>query len=82
VPSKQPDEIGLLTDAFNQMLGEIEITQNSLKKAHEDLEQRVEKRTEQLRQANDALVRNETELQQAKNAAEGANRAKAISWPT
>jgi len=70
------DEIGLLTDAFNQMLGEIEITQNSLKKAHEDLEQRVEKRTEQLRQANDALVRNETELQQAKNAAEGANRAK------
>jgi signal transduction histidine kinase/DNA-binding NarL/FixJ family response regulator len=70
------DEIGLLTDAFNQMLGEIEIGQNSLRRAHEDLEQRVEKRTEQLRQANDALVRNETELQHAKNAAEAANRAK------
>ncbi len=70
------DEVGLLTDAFNQMLGEIELGQNSLRSAHEELEQRVEKRTEQLRQANDALVKNETELQHAKNAAESANHAK------
>jgi signal transduction histidine kinase/DNA-binding response OmpR family regulator len=73
---KSQDEIGVLTDAFNQMLGEIEIGQNSLRRAQEELEQRVEKRTEQLRQANEALVKNETELQHAKDAAEGANRAK------
>ena len=70
------DEIGLLTDAFNQMLGEIEIGQTSLRNAHEELERRVEKRTEELRQANNALVQNESELQKAKEAAEAANRAK------
>src|SRR3989440_308516 len=75
-PKRSEDEVGLLTEAFNQMLVEIEIGQNSLRNAHEELERRVEKRTEQLRQANDALVRNETELQHAKNAAEAANRAK------
>jgi signal transduction histidine kinase/DNA-binding response OmpR family regulator len=73
---KSQDEVGLLTDAFNQMLGEIERGQNSLRSAHEELEQRVEKRTEQLKAANEALVKNETELQHAKNAAESANRAK------
>src|SRR5207244_1982403 len=70
------DEIGLLTDAFNQMLGEIEIGQNSLRNAHEQLERRVQERTEELRQANNALVRNETQLQQAKEAAESANKTK------
>src|SRR5258706_13294642 len=57
-PKRSEDEVGLLTDAFNQMLAEIEIGQNSLRNAHEELEQRVEKRTEQLMQANQAFVRN------------------------
>jgi signal transduction histidine kinase/DNA-binding response OmpR family regulator len=70
------DEIGLLTDAFNQMLGEIEIGQVSLRTAHEELERRVEERTEALRRANNALVQNETELQHAKEAAESANKTK------
>jgi signal transduction histidine kinase/DNA-binding NarL/FixJ family response regulator len=70
------DEIGLLTDAFNQMLGEIEIGQDSLRGAHEELEQRVEERTEELRRANNALVQNETELQQAKEAAVAASESK------
>src|SRR5437899_2381474 len=59
-----------------EKLGEIELGQASPRPAHEELEQRVEKRTEQLKQANEALVRNEAELQHAKEAAEAANRAK------
>jgi PAS domain S-box-containing protein len=44
------DEIGHLVDGFNQMLGQIEHRDADLKKAHHDLELRVDKRTEELRQ--------------------------------
>ena len=45
------DELGRLTDAFNQMLGEIQSRDTDLAKAREELERRVEERTYELREA-------------------------------
>ncbi len=56
------DEIGVLGQAFNQMLDRIEQRDRLLQQAHDELEERVEERTR--------------ELQQAKDAAEQASRAK------
>lgn len=56
------DEVGLLTTRFNAMLERIENQDNELRKQQELLEQRVEDRTAQLRQATER--------------AEGASRAK------
>ncbi|MCZ6494294.1 MAG: response regulator, partial [Planctomycetota bacterium] len=63
------DELGVLTDALNQMLGEIESRGQELTKARDELEERVEKRTRD-------LARSRAELETAKEAAERANRAK------
>jgi two-component system, sensor histidine kinase len=56
------DELGVLDDGFNDMLGQIERARHDLQQARDELEDRVARRTEEL------LV--------AKEAAEGANRAK------
>jgi len=56
------DELGQLTDGFNNMLGEIQSKDAQLAKAHQTLEKRVEQRTEALSEAVDN--------------AEAANRAK------
>jgi signal transduction histidine kinase len=63
------NEVGTLADSFNRMVSELSYTQarnqqllDELKQLNEDLEQRVEQRTE--------------ELKIAKNQAEAANRAK------
>jgi signal transduction histidine kinase/DNA-binding response OmpR family regulator len=56
------DEIGHLIDSFNEMLGQIEARESELKQHRERLEQLVEERTRELREARDA--------------AETANRAK------
>jgi signal transduction histidine kinase/DNA-binding response OmpR family regulator len=63
------DEIGVLTDGFNQMLGEIEMRGIALTRARDELEERVEERTRDLAQSR-------AELETAKEAAERANRAK------
>jgi len=56
------DELGTLTDAFNQMLGRIEDQDRELRRHATDLEQRVEKRTHELQERNEALRRNAAEL--------------------
>ena len=70
------DEVGALTDAFNDMLGEIERRTRELEASNrrvtqlnEDLEQRVRERTAQLERSNEELAR-------ATEAAQQANRAK------
>jgi signal transduction histidine kinase/CheY-like chemotaxis protein len=63
------DELGVLTDAFNDMLGEIQRRDSALQRARDELEERVEARTHDLK-------RSERELRVAKEAAEQANVAK------
>ena len=62
VVRESDDEIGLLVDGFNEMLGEIEHREASLQRHREQLESEVLART--------------AELREAKNKAEDANRAK------
>jgi len=63
------DELGTLCKGFNAMLARIELARGELLRAHDQLEERVAQRTEELTRTNE-------ELQQAMQAAEAANRAK------
>src|SRR3989442_4075623 len=61
-PKLGEDELGTLTDAFNQMLGRISDQDRELRRHATDLEQRVEERTHALQERNEALRRNAAEL--------------------
>ncbi|HEX4629215.1 MAG TPA: ATP-binding protein [Gemmatimonadales bacterium] len=68
-PKLGADELGALTDAFNQMLGRIEEQERALRAGKEELqhyatelEQRVAERTHELEERNDALRQNTAEL--------------------
>ncbi len=68
-PKFGEDELGMLTDAFNQMLGRIEDQDRALRRSQEELqhyaaglEQRVTERTYELEERNEALRRNTAEL--------------------
>src|SRR2546422_2374778 len=61
-PKLGADELGVLTDAFNQMLGRIEDQKNELQRYATDLERRVEERTHELQDRNESLRRNAAEL--------------------
>ncbi|MDQ7062829.1 MAG: response regulator [candidate division KSB1 bacterium] len=61
-PVKSPDEVGQLAEAFNRMVANLEAAHSQLEAINQDLENRVEERTRELRAA--------------KEAAEAANRAK------
>ena len=61
-PKLGADELGTLTDAFNQMLGRIEDQDRELRRHATDLEQRVEERTHELQESNETLQRNAAEL--------------------
>jgi light-regulated signal transduction histidine kinase (bacteriophytochrome)/HAMP domain-containing protein len=68
-PKLGEDELGALTDAFNQMLGRIEdqnralrASQDELQRYANELEQRVEARTHELQERHEALRRNAAEL--------------------
>lgn len=49
------DELGVLTDAFNQMLTQVQAGHAALRIAHDELERRVEVRTAELKEANEQL---------------------------
>jgi len=61
-PKIGEDELGTLTDAFNQMLGRIEDQNSELRRYATELEQRVAERTHELEERNEALRRNAAEL--------------------
>ncbi|MGH9328767.1 MAG: response regulator [Terriglobia bacterium] len=63
------DELGRLTDQFNEMLGQIEQRDEELKRHRNNLEEEVAARTAELTKMN-------TQLLEAKEKAEEANRAK------
>ncbi|HYR89233.1 MAG TPA: response regulator [Terriglobia bacterium] len=63
------DEVGLLIDGFNEMLGQILERDGELRRHHENLEDEVEARTLELRKIN-------VEMTAAKEKAEEASRAK------
>jgi len=55
VPVHGRDELGLLGEAFNDMLTQIQWRDSALQQAHDELEQRVIERTAQLEAANHEL---------------------------
>jgi signal transduction histidine kinase/CheY-like chemotaxis protein len=68
-PKATDDEVGVLADSFNGMLGEIERRSQEVLRLNEELEARVRERTAQLEASN-------VELKRATEVAEKANRAK------
>jgi signal transduction histidine kinase/CheY-like chemotaxis protein len=68
-PKATDDEVGVLAESFNGMLGEIERRSQEVLRLNEELEARVRERTAQLEASN-------AELRLATAAAEKANRAK------
>ena len=77
------DELGMLCDDFNNMLGHIERSEKSLQQVLDELEIRVQDRTLELSRTNQALTqeigerkRTEAELKVAKKVAETANQSK------
>ena len=58
------DELGQLVDGFNEMLGQIQDRDSKLQKANDELEARVEERTQNLREEISERFRAENALQQ------------------
>ncbi len=70
------DELGTLTDGFNDMLAEIEKSHLRLEAYQNELEKRVQLRTQELAASRDEALAANEQLSQARDAAELANRAK------
>jgi signal transduction histidine kinase/DNA-binding response OmpR family regulator len=70
------DELGKLVKSFNQMLERIQERDAALKGAKEDLELRVDARTEELQKEIVERMQAETGMRRAKEAAEAASQAK------
>ena len=62
------DEMGLLTDALNQMLTQIQQRDAALQQARDELERRVEERTAELKKTNDSLQEEIAERKRAEEA--------------
>jgi two-component system, sensor histidine kinase len=76
VKSPTKDEIGDLYEAFNKMLDRVQVSDRALKRAHDELEDRVEQRTSELVSEIRERERIQKDVVHAKEAAEAANRAK------
>ena len=70
------DEVGALVFSFNQMLEQIQQRDEALQGAKEELELRVQARTEELQKEVVERKQAEAEMRRAKDAAEEASRAK------
>ena len=67
------DEVGLLIQAFNEMLGQIEQRDAALVEANEQLEARVRERTAELQSANERYTQEITARRQTDSALAAAN---------
>lgn len=76
VESRTSDEVGKLVDGFNEMLAQLQIRDEQLLRNQQELEQKVDRRTRELREANEKLAGTVSDLEQLKEAAEAANLAK------
>jgi PAS domain S-box-containing protein len=59
------DEVGQLVGTFNEMLTQIQVREDALQKAHDELERRVEGRTQELQQEIIERRRGQDELKRA-----------------
>ncbi len=76
VPIAGQGELTILIEAFNEMLGQIDKSEKALRKAHDELEHRVEERTAQLQTAKDELEAFSQTLLRAKEELERASKFK------
>jgi signal transduction histidine kinase/DNA-binding response OmpR family regulator/HPt (histidine-containing phosphotransfer) domain-containing protein len=76
VRAHNTDEIGRLIGSFNDMLEQIEARDGHLKRARDELEQRVEVRTSELQTSNQQLAKATQEATDMAVVAAAANRAK------
>jgi len=76
VEKEGEDELGLLVDAFNEMLSTTEKQNMAIKESKDQLEVRVEERTKELHLERDKAVERTKELHIARDRAEEANQAK------
>jgi two-component system, sensor histidine kinase and response regulator len=76
VEKESADELGVLFDGFNAMLGQIQSRDSELENYRKGLEEKVEIRTVELSIANQDLKDTIEELSHARDAAEAASRAK------
>lgn len=70
------DELGILTEGFNEMLLQIQTREEKLIHHREELERKVSLRTAELSETNADLEKAVSELKAAKETAEAASRAK------
>jgi len=73
VESTGNDEVGLLIQAFNEMLGQIQRRDVALVEANEQLEERVSERTAELQRTNERLTHEITARRQTDSALAAAN---------
>ncbi|MDG0965645.1 MAG: ATP-binding protein, partial [Opitutales bacterium] len=59
------DEFGSLTDVFNEMLDSLQISNSQLRTANEEMEERVEQRTEELTLSNNRIIKEMSEKELA-----------------
>jgi len=76
VEKESDDEIGILLDGFNEMLGQINVRDGKLARYNEELEEKVMTRASELSRTNAKLSGMIIDLRKAKDAAEAANKAK------
>ncbi len=72
------DEVGTLTDAFNDMLSQIQSRDDELRRAQDELEKRVEERTSQLKQETSSRHQAEVALKESEEALRQAQKMEAI----
>ena len=75
-PIGSKDEVGVLIEGFNNMLGQIQERDEDLKKYHTGLEEEIAQRTADLLIINQQLEHSVEELKKAKELAESASRSK------